>query len=55
MGLGWPPRDVSKIQDGFVGPGTSLIVESVQRLRRKTKTKAAAQVATTLTLRVEAP
>ena len=40
-----PAGNIPKIQDGFTGPGTSLIAGSFLPLRRRTYTKTAAQVA----------
>lgn len=34
-GPGWPSGDVPKIQEGFSGPGTSLIAEGFLYFRRK--------------------
>ena len=39
------PRDIPKIQDGFAGPGISLITERLLCLRKARYTKTAAQVA----------
>ena len=45
MGQVVPLEDIPKIQDGFSGPGISLIVESLRRPRRRIYTKAAVQAA----------
>ena len=42
---GLSPRNLPKIQDGFTGPGTSLITESLLRLRGMAYTRIPTQIA----------
>ena len=44
-GAGSTPRDKPKIQDGFTGPGTSLIAERLLCLRKARYTRTAVQAA----------